>query len=101
MKPAAPPALVCALLALGGVGPAGAARAQTVVYVNAGLATGANTGASWADACRGADALQRGLDAAAPIAGAGQTLCCHRASMPSISEGCEGGGVSNCTTTAP
>ncbi|MEX2219698.1 MAG: right-handed parallel beta-helix repeat-containing protein [Phycisphaerales bacterium] len=45
--------------------------AQTVLYVNGEQTTGANTGASWADAFRGAGALQRGLEVAgAPGAGA-------------------------------
>jgi hypothetical protein len=63
---------LCALLALAAGGVA-SASAQTVIYVNGSLGTGANTGASWVDAFRGSDALQRALDAAAPIAGSGQT----------------------------
>ena len=45
-----------------------------VFAFNGGLATGAGTGASWANACRGAAALQNALDAAAPIAASGQTV---------------------------
>jgi hypothetical protein len=64
------PALAGVLAALAASG----ASAQTVIYVNGSLTTGAGTGASWADACRGAAALQDALDAATPIAGAGQTV---------------------------
>jgi predicted outer membrane repeat protein len=51
-----------------------AARAQTVLFVNAGLVTGTGSGQSWANAFRGPAALQKALDAAAPIAAGGQTV---------------------------
>src|SRR3954466_14090380 len=50
------------------------AAAQTVLYVHGPQTPGANTGTSWPDAFRGAGALQRALDAAAPISNGGQTV---------------------------
>jgi hypothetical protein len=52
-----------ALLALGVAGLQAAAAAD-VRYVNAGLATGADNGTSWADAFRGVDAINRAMEAA-------------------------------------
>ncbi|MCC6675773.1 MAG: right-handed parallel beta-helix repeat-containing protein [Phycisphaerales bacterium] len=42
------------------------AAAQPILYINAGLTTGADDGSSWASAFRGPQALKRALDAAAP-----------------------------------
>ncbi|MEX2219708.1 MAG: GC-type dockerin domain-anchored protein [Phycisphaerales bacterium] len=50
------------------------ASAQTVLYTSIDHAAGANTGQSWHDAFRGPGALQRALDAAAPLAAGGQTV---------------------------
>jgi hypothetical protein len=51
-----------------------AALGQTVLYVNGGLDKGRDSGERWEDAFRGPGALQRALDAAAPIAGEGHTV---------------------------
>jgi hypothetical protein len=48
--------------------------AQTVLRVNGGLAAGGDNGTTWADAFRGPEALQRALDAAAPLTMSGQTV---------------------------
>jgi hypothetical protein len=73
-RPLVPRRAPPALLALAAGLASAPASGQTVIYVNGSLAGGGNSGASWADAFRGSDALQRALDAAAPIAGAGQTV---------------------------
>ncbi len=48
--------------------------AQTTFFVDGALATGAATGASWADAFRGGAALQDALGAAQPIIGGGGSV---------------------------
>lgn len=44
----------------------GLSRAQSIVYVNANLSTGANDGSSWADAFQGSSGLQAALAVTSP-----------------------------------
>jgi hypothetical protein len=47
--------------------------AQTVIYVNGSLASGANSGQSWTDAYRGTDGLHLALDRATQVINSGST----------------------------
>src|SRR5262245_49684670 len=63
-----------AIVAACGLAGSGAAVGQTILYADVALASGLDNGSSWANAYRGVNALQRALDAAAPLTGAGTAV---------------------------